>query len=158
MQTLMPKTADNAYRGSLAALWLLAPVLIVKIMMGFNVAGLNPFVDNRYIIKTADGVPLDSFSAEAQELVMFLFSSWGLNLLLICIFAVIVLVRFRSLIPLAILWLATEQVGRKLLAGLTLNPDPSAAFSFGSLINWAFSILLVVAFVLSLVPRRGRTE
>lgn len=157
MSPLAPHDAGAEYRGSPAALWLLVPVLALKVIMGLNVTGLNPLVCNRYIIEHADGVPIASFSAEAQELIMYLFASWGLNLLLICAFAVATLVRYRVLIPLAILWLAVEQIGRKALAGLTLSPAPDAALSVGSMINWAFSIMLAAAFVLSLIPRQSKS-
>ena len=157
MSSLAPQNAGAAYRGSPLALWLLVPVLVLKLIMGINVAGLNPLVSNRYIIEHADGVPIASFSAETQELVMFLFASWGLNLLLICAFAVVALVRYRALIPLAIFWLAVEQIGRKVIAGMTLSPAPDAAISVGALINWAFSIMLAAAFTLSLIPHRSKS-
>lgn len=157
LDRLFPKVIDNDYRGPLIAIWLLVPVVLLKLIMGFNVAGLNPLVANEYIIVNADGVPLDTFDAKTQELVMFLFASWGLALFLFCLFAIVALVRYRAMIPLAYLLLAAEQVGRKLIHMQETTPAPTPdGPSFGFMINLAFSIVLVVGFALSLTTRRSR--
>ncbi len=149
---LFPKTIDNTYRGSWIAIWLMAPILLMKALIGVNSSGLNPWVSTEFVMMKADGIPLETFSAEAQELSVFLFASWGLGLLLLCLFVATVLIRYRAMLPLAILFLTIEQVGRKILSTLILAPgDP---LRFGALINWAFSIALVAAFVMSLTPRR----
>lgn len=151
---LFPRTIDNDYRGSWLAIWLLAPVLLLKTLMGINVAGLNPWISSRYVMVKADGIPLDTFSPEAQEISVFLFTSWGLGLLMLCFLAVVALIRYRAMLPLAILLLAIEQIGRKIISTLIMSPgDP---FSFGAVINWGLSIALILALVLSVTPRKGR--
>ena len=42
---LFPRSLDNSYEGSWIAVWLFAPVLIAKTLMGFNFSGLNPIID-----------------------------------------------------------------------------------------------------------------
>lgn len=152
LSQLFPRQFDNNYRGSWLAIWLLAPVLLLKTLMGINVSGLNPWISSRFVMVKADGIPLDTFSREAQEISVFLFASWGLGLLLLCLFAATALFRYRAMLPLAILLLTFEQIGRKILSTLILSPgDP---FSFGAIINWGLSIALAIALIASLIPRR----
>jgi hypothetical protein len=157
LSRLFPKQIDNVYSGQWLALWLLVPVVLVKLLMGFNVAGLNPWVTSRFVAETADRIPLDTFGPEAASIVLFLFASWGLGLLLLSLLAVLALIRYRAMIPLMFLVLALEQVGRKAIA--LINPIARTAgtpeFSFAFLINWAFTAALVVGLVLSLVPRKN---
>lgn len=157
---LFPKVIDNDYRGPWIAIWLLVPVVLLKLFMGINVAGLNPLVANEYVIINADGVPLDTFDDRTRELVMFLFASWGLALLLFCLFAIVALVRYRAMIPLAYLLLAAEQIGRKLIHIQETTPAPPSPDgpSFGFMINLAFSIVLIAGFALSLTTRRSRRQ
>lgn len=152
LNPIFPRQFDNVYRGSRIAIVLLAPVLLMKTLIGVNISGLNPWISTRFVIAKADGVPLDAFSPQAQEIVVFMSASWGLGLLLLCLLTLVALIRYRAMLPFAILLLAVEQVGRKILTAAILPPgDP---FRFGSLINWGFSIALVIALILSLTPRR----
>lgn len=158
---LFPKQIDNTYRGLVIALWLLAPLVIVKFLMGLNVAGLNPWVDNRYILQSVDQLPLDTYGAQAASAAVFLFSCWGLALLLLSSLGALALVRYRAAIPLIYLVLSIEQIGRK---GLSLiHPFVRAvepgSFSPGVIINWALTAALVIGLVLSLVaPRADRVR
>ena len=155
---LFPKVIDNRYRGQWLALLLFVPVLIIKMLMGFNFAGLNPLVETRDILIDVDGVPLDSYSVEAATDLLFFANAWGLCLFTITVFGVIALIRYRAAIPLAILLLAIEQVGRKAMSvaesGLGLNWPMSMA----GMINWGLTIALVLALVLSIIRRRSAAD
>lgn len=143
-------------RGYGLAIWLLVPILLVKFLMGLNVAGLNPWISNRWIAQTADGIPLESFGVAAASTVMFLFASWGLVLFVLSLLGIIVLIRYRAMIPLMYLLLLVEQFGRTGIISLA-NPIVRAVktdeVSFGFLINWGFVALLAIGFASSL----GRT-
>ena len=156
IELLFPKTIDNKYRGQWLALVLFVPVLVIKLMMGFNVAGFNPAVPVRDILIDVDGVPLDSYSAEAASHLLFFASAWGLSLFVICLVGVIALVRYRAMLPLAILLVAIEQVTRKAMSiaqdGLRLGAEELSA---GNIINWALSAALILALVLSVMRRKG---
>ncbi|NNL89611.1 MAG: hypothetical protein HKP25_11125 [Marinicaulis sp.] len=153
---LFPKIIDNTYRGQWLALVLFLPVLALKLMMGFNVAGLNPTLEVRDILQNVDGIPLDSFSPEAVSEILFMANAWGFSLFIICIIGVIALLRYRAMIPVAILLLTIEQVGRKAMSiaesGLRLGPEELTA---GNIINWFLSAVLVLALILSVVRRRS---
>ena len=154
---LFPRVIDNDYRGYWLAVWLLVPLVLLKLVMGFNVAGLNPWISNRQIAISADGFALASYGPEGSSVVIFMFASWGLMLLLLSLLGFVVLVRYRAMIPLMYLLLALEQFGRKAI-GLA-QPIVSAAkvegLSPAFLINTGFMAVLLIGFLLSLAtPRR----
>lgn len=156
---LFPKTIDNTYRGQWLALFLFVPVLILKLMMGFNVAGFNPSVPVRDILQNVDGMPLDTYSAQAATDILFLANAWGLSLFIIGLVGLIALLRYRAMIPLAILIVTIEQVGRKAMSiaesGLRLGPDE---LTTGGIINWALSAAVILALVLSVMKRRTAAD
>jgi hypothetical protein len=154
---IFPAQFDNDYRGHWLAIWLLGFLVLSKLFMGLNVAGLNPWVSSEYVLKNADAIPVETFNADVQSLVLFLFSAWGLALFVLSLLGLLVLVRYRAMIPLMYLLLAIEQIGRKVLA--TAHPITRAvepgAISTGVLINWGFTAALVVGLLLSLAPSRS---
>lgn len=156
---LFPKQADNTYQGHQAAVWLFVPMVLLKLAMGLNVAGLNPWISNRMVAETADGIPLESFGAEAASTVMFLFASWGLALFVLSLLGVVVLLRYRALIPMLYLLFSIEQFGRYWVAQTSpiLRAAPSEGTTAGLLINWGFMAVLAIGFALSLA-KAGRTK
>lgn len=157
LQRLFPKQLDNAFEGHVLALWLFAPLVIIKLLMGFNVSGLNPWIDNRYIATSVDRIPLDSYGAEAASTFMFMFASWGLILFILALLGLIVLIRYRATVPLFYVMLAGEQFGRFYLN--TLHPIARAVKSEGippssALINWGLMAALALGLILAFLPRR----
>ena len=155
LQLLFPKTIDNKYRGQWLALFLFVPVLALKTLMGFNVGGFNPAVKVRDVLQNVDGIPLDTYSAPAAADLVFFANAWGLSLFTICLVGIVALVRYRAMVPMAIFLLTFEQVVRKATSiaesGLQIGPDMSA----GNIINWVLSAALVLALILSIIPRRA---
>jgi hypothetical protein len=153
---LLPSQIDNTLRGSRAAAVILAIVAVIKLLMGFNLSGLNPFVSPASILETVDGIPLSSFPAEAAATVLSSVQSWGLTLLLLAGISILVLVRYRAMVPLMVLVLLLEQVGR-MAQWIADDPGgPWISLQPSSLINWGFAVLLLVALVIGLIPRRTR--
>jgi hypothetical protein len=156
LSRLFPKQIDNAYRGYWLALWIYVPIVLMKFAMGINVSGMNPWISNADILKDVDGVPLDTFGAEAGSMIVYMAASWALGLLLLSSIGLLVLIRYRAMIPLMFLVLTIEQVGRK---GISLmNPIVRAVethgLSPGVLVNWGLTAGLVIGLVLSLAARR----
>lgn len=157
LERLFPRSLTNAYQGSWLALWLFAPVLLAKTLMGFNFSGLNPIIDVGEILRTVDGVPLDTFSAEAAAAVVDSAGAWGMALFTLCLFAWIALFRYRAAVPLAILLLLIEQIGRTgtgSVLALSKLIEGSTALSMGAIINLAMSALLIAAEALALLRVR----
>lgn len=152
IERLFPAQIDNAYAGFGLAIWLLIPIVAMKLLMGLNVAGLNPWVKNREIMTTADGIPIESYSPDAASTAVFLFACWGLALFVLSLLGVIVLVRYRAMIPLMYLLLAIEQIGRKGIswANPIVRSGSGDGVSAGALINWGLSAALIVGLALSL--------
>src|SRR5437764_14592583 len=92
---LLPHTLDNTYRGYRAALWVLAILVAVKLVMGSNSA-LNPYS----VATSADGIPLDTFTPAARQTVASLFATVGLSQLVLGLIGLLVLLRYRSAIAL----------------------------------------------------------
>jgi hypothetical protein len=160
LSRIFPRQLDNTYSGYRLAIWLFVPIVLVKLAMGANVAGLNPWIDNRQVLKTADAIPLDTFGTEAASVVVFLFASWGLALLLLSLLGIVALIRYRAMIPLMYLVLAIEQIGRKGIGLVSpiVRAAESEALSAGALINWGLTAALVIGLVLSLATPRGRGQ
>ncbi len=154
LSLLFPKVIDNKYRGQWLALVFFVPVLLLKVMMGFNFAGFNPAIEVRDILQDIDGISLDTYSAAAASDLVYFANAWGLSLFTIGLVGLIAFVRYRAMIPIAILLLTVEQLGRKAMSiaesGLGIGPD----MSMGSIINWVLSVALVLALVLSIMRRR----
>ena len=161
---LFPRQIDNFYQGHVLALWVFVPVLAMKTVMGINVSGLNPFVASRFVLANADGVPVDTYPADAAAHLVFTFAAWGWVLFVLTLLGWVVLVRYRAMAPLMILMLSLEQIGRMVLSRTMLastvpHRAPEHAFNgiaVSTLINWGFAALLLGALVLSLVKARER--
>lgn len=160
LDRLFPRQFDNGYQGHVLAIWLFVPVVLLKTAMGFNVAGLNPWVSSRFILQAADGVPVDTYPAEAASMAVFLFAAWGLALLILALLSILALLRYRAMLPLMFLALSIEQIGRKVLSAIHLPPaGADDGVSAGAIINWGLSAALVAGLLLSLMKaRRPRSD
>lgn len=156
LNRLFPPRLTNAYQGSWLALWLFLPVLLIKTLMGVNFSGLNPFVDVGDILRGVDGVPLDDFPAAAAESVTSSAAAWGVALLALCLFGWVIVVRYRGGLPLAILVVLLEQVGRSGAHSIEalVMAGGGAALSMAAMINITLSALLILGFALSLLRLR----
>jgi hypothetical protein len=92
---LFPARLDNDYRGYRLALWLFVPIACMK----FGIGVLH--------IASADGgaqsiatMPLDSYSAGAAQNIIGVFARMGLEQLLLGILSIVVLLRYRAMLPL----------------------------------------------------------
>ena len=101
--------------------------------------------------KAADGIALDTFPPAAAQAVVSLFALLGWLQLTLRAICIVVLVRYRALVPLMLTLLIVEYLGRKAI--LTLMPIERSATSPGSLVNLAILAVMIVALVLSLWSR-----
>lgn len=143
-----PKQFDNTYRGYWLAVWLLVPLVLVKVTMGVNV-----IINTRDIIEGVDGIPLSSFSADAQKTLIFSFQAWALELFLLAALGLLALVRYRAMVPLAYLLLLAENGGRKVISLASGSPFiPPGGPTTATLVNLSLIAALLIGFVLSLGP------
>jgi hypothetical protein len=144
---LLPQTIDNAYRGHKLALWLLGLLVFMKVAMS-----LNSIFNGYSVASSADGIPLDSYPPAAARTVVSLFALLGLSHLVICVLCILVLVRYRSLVPFMFALLLVEHLGRRLI--LQLMPIARAGAPPAFAVNLALLALMIAGLALSLW-RRG---
>jgi hypothetical protein len=140
---LLPQRVDNTYRGYKLALWLFALVVVMKLAMSLN------SIFNGYVVaSSADGIPLDTFPAAAAQTIVSLFAIWGLAQLMMCLLYILVLARYRSMVPFMLAFLLLEHLSRKLL--LQFVPMVRTGTPPGFYINLGLLTLMIVGLALSL--------
>ena len=143
LERVFPPAVDFTYRGSRIALWLLGLVLILKLAIALGA------IFNGYQAATvADGIPIDSFTPQGAQAFLSLFASLGLSQLMLAAFGVVLLARYRALVPLFLLLLLVEYVARKgVNAYLPIVRTDQAP---GGAISWAIFGIILLAFILSI--------
>jgi hypothetical protein len=112
MSRLLPARIDNRYRGHILALWLFVPVALQRVALGLT-----------HLLRADGGaqsistMPLDTYPPSAAQNVIGLFARMGLEQLLFGFLCLLVLLRYRALIPLMYLlivahYLASRVVGQ----------------------------------------------
>jgi len=142
---LLPRTAGNAYRGHKLGLWIFTAVVVVKI--GIALGGL---LNGSNAAAQADGIPLITFGATGAQDFLSLDAGLSVTLLMMAVMAVIVLVRYRALVPLMFAILLAEQLLRRLAYHVV--PMLRVGTPPGTWINIVLTALMVVGPVLSLAP------
>lgn len=120
---LFPKHAGNDYRGYKFAILLLVAAVLLRLGMAYAA-----IFDTHGMLQDADSIPIDGWAPGAAATLLFLTKLLGLDHLLLTVTAVVVLIRWRSLIPFAFLLLLAEQLGRFALK--LLNPIPRTGISY----------------------------
>jgi hypothetical protein len=145
---LLPKRLDNEYRGHKLALWLFGLVVALKSAQSLAIL-LNGYATAR----DADGIPLDTFSAEAAQTVVAVFAQGSLWRLFFCLLGGLVLLRYRSAVPLMLALLALNYLSAQLV--LQLVPLPRVGAPIGPLVNLLAFVVMVVGLGFSLWRRGG---
>ena len=139
----LPRRVDNTYRGYKLALWLFALVVVMKIAMS-----LNSIFNGYMVASSADGIPLDTFPSSAAQTVVALFAIWGLAHLMICLLCILVLARYRSMVPLMLALLLLEHLSRRLI--LQFLPIVRTGTPPGFFVNLILLALMIAGLALSL--------
>ena len=155
IKRLLPERADNACPGNGLAPGFFALVLGLKIYVG-----LGSLLNGRAMARAGDGIALDGFTAGSSQAVVSLYALWGLEHLAICVLGLVVLIRYRALIPLMFALFLLEHLGRKLVLHFTPLAAPGMGGESAGLspTPYGFLILIVVGLVLSLMGRGGGGE
>src|SRR5262245_26890533 len=148
LDRILPRTADNAYEGGKSALWIFAVILFMKTVMS-----LNTIFNGRSVASSADGIPLATFTPAGAQAVVTLFAIWGLAHLALCALDVIVLVRYRALVPLMFALLLLEHLARRVI--VWVMPIARTGTPPGLAVNLILLALLAFGLALSL-RRSGR--
>jgi hypothetical protein len=144
---LLPRPADNAYRGHKLALVILGLLLVMKVAIS-----LGSIFNGYEAASSADGIPLDSYTPAGARAVVSLFGLVGLSNLLVYLIGVVVLVRYRSLVPAMFALLIFHDLGKRLI--LYAMPIARTGMPVGSLINLVLLATMVIGLALSLWQRQ----
>ena len=148
LSRLLPPLANFTYTGSRVSLWLLGLVLFVKIGIA-----LGAIFNGHYAASVADGIPIDSFTPQGTQAFLSVFASLGLSQLILGVLGVVLLLKYRPLVPMFLLVLLVEHLARKGVNAYM--PIVRSGDAPGGAINWAIFGVMLLAFVLSLRQRRG---
>ena len=144
---LFPRVFDNAYRGYKAALWLFGIVAALKLVQS------GAIIFNGYsTVIGADGIPLDTYTAAASQTIVGLFGLISLWRLLFCLLSILVLVRYRSAVPLMLLLFALQFLGAELLSQFI--PIVRIGTPPGIIVNLILFVLMLIGLALSLLNKR----
>lgn len=149
LSQLLPPRIDNTYRGRKLALWLFGIVVTVRILQSLVV-----IFNGHYVVQSADGVPIETFTPPAAQTVVALFALSALSRLFIFLLGVLTLVRYRSVIPFMFAFLIVYYLAGQLL--LQFVPIVRVGTPRGPLVNLILFFLLVIGLALSLWNRDDR--
>lgn len=143
MDRIFPERPDNRYRGYRVALWIFVAITVFRMATSlghmFNPDGGAQSVTN---------IPLDTYFASAAQNVIAVFARMGLEQLLLGLVFVMVLVRYRSMIPLMYLLVVAGYIGTLALAHF--KPFALTAPSGARLPHLVLALLSVAGLALSL--------
>jgi len=148
LDRLLPVTSNDAYRGHKLALWLFGAIVVMKLGIG-----LGTMFNGSQVAMEADGIPLDTFGADGAQAFVALFAAWGLAQFTLNLLGLVVLLRYRALVPLTFALLLFENAARKTL--FLFLPIPRTGEAPGLLINIVLISVMAVGLVLSLWRRDG---
>ena len=146
---LLPQRIDNSYRGYQVALWLFGLVVGLRIIQSVLI------IFNGYsTARDADGIPLDTYTPASAQTVVAVFAQGSLWRLIFCLLCVLVLVRYRSAVPLMFALLLMQYVAGQL--ALQFVPLIRSGTPPGPIVNLIMFALMIIGLVLSLRSRGAR--
>ena len=146
---LLPKRLDNDYRGHKLALWLCGLVVEMK-----GTQSLAIIFNGHYTASGAVGIPLDSFTPQVAQTVVAVFAQGSLWRLFFCLLGAILLLRYRSAVPLMLALLASNYLAAQLL--FEFVPLPRVGAPVGPLVNFLLFVVMCIGLALSLWRRRSQ--
>jgi len=146
LSRLLPARLDNTYSGHKLALWLFGLVVALKGLQSLSIMfnGFSTAIG-------ADGIPLDTFSPAVAQTVLAVLAQGSLWRLIFCLLGVLVLVRYRSAIPLMLAVLVLQYLAGQLI--YQFIPLPRAGTPPGPIVNLVMCVLAIVGLILSLWGR-----
>ena len=148
---IFPRQFDNNYRGHKLALWLFG--ILVLMQLGIS---LSSIFDTYNVVRSADGIPLDTFTSTGAQTVVSITALLGLSKLLLASLGVLALIRYRAMIPFMYMLFLVEYFAKKwiqLVKPIVRIGTPPATY-----VNLVLIALLLAGLTLSLWRRTSRLE
>jgi hypothetical protein len=146
LNRVFPQRFDNNYRGHKLALWLFALLALMKLGMS-----LSAIFDGYNMARSADGIPIDTFTSGGAEAVVSITALLGLSHFLLASLGVLALIRYRAMIPLMYVLLLVEYFAKKWI--LLVHPIVRTGTPPSTYVNLVLIALLITGLVLSLRTR-----
>ena len=146
LNRIFPQQFDNNYRGHKLALWLFALVLLMKLGVS-----LSSIFDTYNVVRSADGIPLDTFTSGGIETVVSITALLGLYLFLLASLGVLALIRYRAMIPFMYGLFSVEFFAKKWIQ--LANPIVRTGTPAVTYVNLVLIAVLIAGLLLSLRPR-----
>ena len=145
---LLPRPIDNRYSGSKIALWFFGLITFGQILQSVMVLA------NGYsTAQSADGIPMETYPAAAAQTILALFLIGSLRRLIISLLCAVVLVRYRSAVPLMFVALGLNYLGGQVI--FQFVPVDRVGTPPGVVVTPVMFGLTVVGLALSLWRRGG---
>jgi hypothetical protein len=144
---LFPNSIDNDYKGNMAPMYLFYMVTTFTV-----VRSLIHLISPDGGAQSIATIPLHLYSKEASDTIIHMFAEWGLSQLLLGLFYIVVLIKYKSLIPLMYLFLVIEYSSRLLLS--FYKPFALEGQAPGGIGNYFLVPLFILMFILSLKNNR----
>lgn len=152
LESLLPQSIDNNYRGRKLALWIFGFVVAMRALQSVMI-----IFNGHSTARNADGIPLELYPPDAAQTILAIFAISSLSRLIISLICAVVLVRYRSAVPAMFIVLGLTYLGGQLLAQFI--PLVRVGRPPGVIVNLILFGLIVVGFVLSLWKRpRGPSD
>ena len=150
MNILFPKVADNKFKGHKLAFWVLCLYVSKSFFAGF----IHMFASDGGA-QSIGSVSLDNFSQGGADSVVTMFGLWGLEQFVIGLIVLVILWRYKSLIPLAWAIYAIEYTGRALshifTPGLVTEHTPP-----GVMVDTILVPLAIIMLIFSIYTTKNR--
>lgn len=147
LSRILPARIDNRYRGHPVGLWLFVPIAFQKVMMSL----IHLFRADGGA-QSLSAIPLDTYPASAVQNVVGLFARMGLEQLLLAALLVLVLFKYRAMIPLMYVVIVVNFFASRFVSDF--KPLIRAGTSSVGTPLLVVALLSILGLVLSLIGRR----
>jgi hypothetical protein len=143
---ILPRSIDNTYRGSRLALWLLGFLVLIK-----SVIGMNSMFNGADVMTRADGIALNTFPAAAAQNLIALWALLGLGHIVMAVLGLLVLLRYRGMVPLMFALLLLQHAGGRVVG--YFHPIVRTGAPPAFIVNLVLLTFMIVGLALSLWRR-----
>ena len=133
--------------GRKLGLWIFGFVVLVK-----SLQMLMSIFNGRTTLRSADGIPIDAYPPGAGQTVVSLFALLAFTYLMICVICWVVLLRYRSAVPMMFMLLLLDYVSRRAI--LHFLPVGRTGAPAGVMVNLVLFAVMIVGFVLAIWPMK----
>jgi len=113
---------------------------------------LTSILNGRTTLRRADGIPIEAYPPGAAQTIVSLFALLAFTYLLICVICWLVLLRYRSAVPMMFMLLLLDYVSRRAI--LHFLPVGRTGAPVRVIVNLVLFALMIVGFALAIWPAK----